>query len=121
MPLNSILLIVLTAAAVIAVVFLLRLFIQLRRTAAEAEKALAEVRVLTQRLSELDLEIKARVEELGDTFRASKKAAVGLSEATMLFSSKLLPAQAKFLPFVLPVVRFVVRQIKKKKEKHHVE
>ncbi|MGD0781534.1 MAG: hypothetical protein ABSA30_01600 [Candidatus Aminicenantales bacterium] len=121
MPSTQILLIVLTAAAVIAVVFLVLLFIQLRRTAAEAEKTLAEVRVLTQHLSELDLEVKARVEELGDTFRVSRKAAIGLSEATMMVSSKLLPAPAKFLPFVLPVARFVVRQMKKKKENRYVE
>jgi hypothetical protein len=121
MSLDQILLIVLTVAAVVAVVFLVRLFIQLHRTATEAEKTLVEVRVLTQHLSELDLEVKARVEELGDTFRVSRKAAVGLSEATMLVSSKLLPAPAKLLPFVLPVARFVLRQMKKKKEKHHVE
>ena len=51
----------------------------------------------------------------------SRKAVVGLSEATMLVTSKLLPAPAKFLPLVLPVARFVVRQMKTRKEKHHVE
>jgi hypothetical protein len=121
MSLNQILLIVLTVAAVVVVVFIVRLFIQLRRTAAEAEKTLAEVRVLAGHLSELDLEVKARVEDLGETIRASKKAAVGLSEATKLVSSRLLPAPAKFLPFVLPVARFVLRQMKKRKEKRHVE
>jgi hypothetical protein len=124
MPLTNILLIlliVLAVAAVVAVVFLVRLFVQLRTTAAEAEKTLVEVRVLAGHLSELDLEIKARVEELGDTLRVSRKAAGGLSEAAMLVSSKLLPAPAKFLPFVLPVARFVFRQMKKKKENHHVE
>jgi hypothetical protein len=114
-------LIVLIAAAVVAVVFLVRLFIQLRTTAGEAEKTLVEVRVLVQKLSELDLEVKARVEELGDMLGTSKKAVVGLSEATMLVTSKLLPAPAKFLPLVLPVARFVVRQMKTRKEKHHVE
>ena len=120
MPLNQILLIVLTAAAVVAVIFLVRLFIQLQRTAAEAEITLVEVQVLTRHLSELDLEVKARVEELGETLQASKKAVFGLSQATMMASSKLLPAQAKFIPFALPLVRFVLRQMKKKKEKSHV-
>ena len=53
---------VLIAAAIVAVVFLIRLFVQLRTTAAEAEKTLVEVRVLAENLSELDLEIKDRVE-----------------------------------------------------------
>jgi hypothetical protein len=121
MPLTTILLIVLTFAAVVAVVFLVRLFIQLQRTAAEAEKTLVEVRVLAGHLSELDLEVKARVEELGNSYRAPRRAAGGFSEAAMLVSSKFLPTQAKFLPFVLPVARFVLRQMKKKKEKVHVQ
>lgn len=118
MPLNTILLSVLTASAIVAVVFLVRLFIQLRTTAGEAEKTMVEVRVLARHLSELDLEVKARVEEMGDTLRVSRKAAVGLSEATMQVASKLLPAPAKFLPFVLPLAGFVVRQMKFRKEKH---
>jgi hypothetical protein len=121
MPLTHILLIVLTIAAVVAVFFLVRLFIQLRKTAIEAEKTMAEVQVLTRHLSELDLEVKARVEELGETIQASKNAALGLSRATMMASSKLLPAQAKFIPFILPVARFVMKQMKKKKEKSHVQ
>jgi Ca2+/Na+ antiporter len=121
MPLNHILLIVLTVAAVVAVIFLVRLFIQLQRTAAEAEKTLVEARVLTRHLSELDLEVKARVEELGDTLQASKKAALGLSQATMMVSSRLLPTQAKFIPFALPVARFILGQMKKRKEKSHVQ
>jgi cytochrome c-type biogenesis protein CcmH/NrfG len=121
MSLIHVFLIVLIVAAVVAVVFLVRLFIQLRTTAAEAEKTLAEVRVLVQRLSELDLEVKARVGELGETLRVSRKAAVGLSEATMQVASKLLPGPARFLPFVLPAAGFLVRLLQKKKEKRHVE
>ena len=121
MTLTHILLIVLTVAGVVSVVFLVRLLIQLRMTAGEAEKTLAEVRVLVQNLNELDLEVKARVEELGDTLRVSRKAAIGLSKATMQVTSKLLPGPAKFLPLILPLTSFVLRQMKKRKEKHHVE
>ncbi len=120
MTLTQIFLLVLIVAAVVAIVFLVRLFIQLRTTAGEAEKTLAEVRVLVQRLSELDLEVKARVEELGDTLRVSRKAAVGVSAATMQIASKLLPGPAKFLPLALPVAGFVLRRMQKKKEKRHV-
>jgi len=117
MPLTHILLIVLTAAAVLGTIFLILLFLQLRRTAAEAQRTLVEVRALAKNLSELDLVVKDRVEELGETLRASKKAATGLSEATMLVTSKFLPAPAKYFPFILPVARFVMRQMKKRKEK----
>jgi hypothetical protein len=121
MQLNSILLIVLTATAVVAVVFLVLLFIQLRKTAGEAEKTLVEVRVLVQNLSELDLEVKARVEELGGTFGVFRKAAIEISKAAMMVTSRFLPAPARYLPFVLPVARYIMRQINKGKEKHHVE
>jgi len=122
MTLTHILLIVLTVAGVVSVVFLVRLLIQLRTTAGEAEKTLAEVRVLVQNLTELDLEVKARVEELRDTLQVSRTAAVGLSEATIMqVTSKLLPAPVRFLPFVLPVARFAVRQMKKRKDKNHVD
>jgi len=120
MPLTQIFLLVLIVTAVVAIVFLVRLFIQLRTTAGEAEKTLAEVRVLVQHLTELDLEVKARVEELGDTLRVSRKAAVGFSEATMQLTSKLLPDPAKFLPLVLPVAGFFMRRMQKRKEKHRV-
>ena len=103
-------------AAVVAVVFLVRLFIQLRTTVAEAEKTLVEVRVLAKNLSELDLEVKARVEDLGAMLGTSRKAGVGLSEGAMQIPSKLLPVPVKLLPFVLPVARFVLRKMKKRKE-----
>jgi len=121
LSLTEILLAALTAAVVVAVVFLVRLFIRLHTTAMEADKTLAEVRVLVQHLCELDLEIKARVEELGDTLAVSRKAADGLSGATMLAASKFLPAPVKVLPFVLLMARFVIRQMKKRKERHGVE
>lgn len=119
LTLTQVLLIILTIAAVIAVVFLVRLFIQLRRTAAEGEKALAEFRILAKHLVELDLAVKARVEELGETLEASKKAAVQLSQAALLVTTKVLQPTSKFLPFVIPVVRFLWRQVRKRKEKRN--
>jgi hypothetical protein len=121
MQLNSILLIVLTATAVVAVVFLVLLFIQLRKTAGEAQKTLVEVRVLVRHLSELDLEVKTRVEELGGTLGVFKTAAVEISKAAALVTSKFLPAPIRYLPLILPVARYITRQIKNGKEKHHVE
>jgi hypothetical protein len=121
MQIPTILLFVLVLAAVVAVVFLIRLLIQLRATAQEAEKTLVEVRVLAQNLSALDLEIKDRVAEMGDSIGVFRKAAVDVSLAALRVGWKFLPAPAKFLALALPVARFVTRQIKQMKENHHVE
>jgi hypothetical protein len=118
MSLIHILLIVLI---VVAVIFLVRLLIQLRTTAEEAEKTLVEARVLVRHLSELDLEVKARVEELGGALGVSKTVAVEISKAAALVTSKFLPAPLRYLPFVLLAARYILRQIKTGKEKHHVE
>lgn len=117
LTLNQILFIILTVAAVVAVIFLVQLFTQLRKTAAEAEKTLIEVRVLAKNLSELDFVVKARVDELGDALRASKKAALGISEVSFQITSKLFQPSWKLLPLLLPAARFVLQHLKKRKDK----
>jgi len=119
LTLTEILLLIATLAFVVAVVFLVRLFVQIRRTAAEGERALAEVRALARHLTELDLVVKERVEDLGQTLAASKKAATSLAEASSLVTFRVLRPSAKYLPLILPVARFVWRQIGKRKEKRH--
>ncbi|MBM3292932.1 MAG: DUF948 domain-containing protein [Candidatus Aminicenantes bacterium] len=119
LTLTEVLLLVATFAFVAAVVFLIRLLAQLRRTAAEGEKALAEVRELARHLTELDLVVKERVEDLGQTLAASKKAATSLAEASWLVTSRIVRPSAKYLPLILPAARFVWRQFGKRKEKRH--
>jgi len=120
LTLNQALLLVITIAAVVAVVYLVRLFAQLRRTAAEGEKALAEFGELACHLKELDLVVKEQVEELGRTIAASKKAAINVAEASSLITAKFFQPSLKFLPLILPVARFVWRQFgKRKKERDH--
>jgi len=117
LTLNQFLLLVLTLAAVIVAVTLVRLFAQLRRTAIEGEEALAAVRDLAKSLSELEVLVKQRVEDLGTTLEASKKAAAGVAEASVLLTTKVLGPTSKILPIALPVARFVMRYMKKRKEK----
>jgi len=120
LTLNQALLIILTVAAVVAAVFLVRLFAQLRRTAAEGEKALAEFAELARHLKELDLVVKEQVEELAKTISASKRAAVNVAEASSLITSKFVRPPFKYLPLILPVARFLWRQVgKRKKERAH--
>jgi hypothetical protein len=119
LTLNQVLFLVLTFAVVILVIYLVRLLAQIRRTAAEGEKTLAELGILAKHLTELDLVVKEKVEDLGQTLEASKRAAVNVAQASSLISSKFIRPSSKFLPFALPVARFVWRQLKKKKEKSH--
>ena len=121
LTLNQSLFLVLTLAGVIVAVYLVRLFAQLRRTAAEGEQALVAFRELAKSLNELDLLVKQRVEDLGSTLEASKKAAISLSEASFLLTTKILNPSSKILPLALPIARFVMRNLKKKKEKKNVQ
>jgi hypothetical protein len=121
LTLNQILFIILTTAAVVAVVFLVQMLIQLRKTAAEAEKTMIEVRALAKNLSELEIVVRERVGEVGDTIKVARKAALGLSEASLRLTSKMMPFPGKYLPLIFPVARFVMKSIKKNKEQAHVE
>jgi len=119
LTLNQALLLIITFAFVIAIIFLIRLFAQLRKTAVEGEKTLAEIRDLAKNLKELDELVKEKIGEMGKTLEASKKAAVNLSEAAMLVTTKILRPSSNYLPLILPVARFLWRQWKKRKEKKH--
>jgi hypothetical protein len=121
LTLTQILFIILTIAAVVAVVFLVLLFVQLRKTAAEAEKTMIEVRALAKNLGELELVVRDRVDEMGDTIKVARRAALGLSEASLRVTSKMMPFPGKYLPLIFPVARFVMKSIKKNKEQAHVE
>jgi hypothetical protein len=121
LTLNQILFIILTVAAVVAVVFLVQLFIQLRRTAAEVEKTMVEVRALARNMGDLEITVKDRINDVGDTLKVARKAALGLSEASLRLTSKWLPFPGKYLPMILPLASFFMKSIKKNKEKAHVE
>ncbi|OGD21779.1 MAG: hypothetical protein A2W03_11520 [Candidatus Aminicenantes bacterium RBG_16_63_16] len=115
--LNQVLFLILTVVAVVVAVFLVRFLIQLRRTAGEGEKTLAEMRRLAENLNELDLVVKAKVEDLGRLVEASKNTAVNLSEASMFLTTRLLRPAANYWPLVYPLLTFFWRRIRKRKEK----
>jgi uncharacterized protein YoxC len=117
LTLNQVLFLILTVAAVIIAVFLVRLLIQLRRTAGEAEKALVEMKRLAENLNELDLVVKAKVEDLGELVKASKDTAVNLSQASMFLTTRVLKPVANYWPLVYPVMMFFWKRMKKRKEK----
>jgi hypothetical protein len=117
LTLNQVLFLVLTIAAVVVAVFLVRFFIQLRRTAAEGEKTLAETRKLAENLNSLQELVKLEVEDLGKLVEASKTTAVNLSQASVFLTTKLLRPTASYWPLVFPLVRYFFKRLRKRKEK----
>jgi len=119
LTLNQFLLLVLTFAAVVIAVFLVRFLAQLRRAAEEGEKTMVEVRKLVVNLNELDGMIKDRLVNLGELMEASKKTAVNLSEASFFLTTKVLRPNSKYWPVILPLASFFWKHLRKRKEKKH--
>jgi len=117
LTLNQILFLILTVAAVVAIAFLVRFLIQLRRTAQEGERALVEFRKLAESLNELDLMLKEKLEDLGQTLEASKRVALNLSEVTAFMTTKLVRPVSKYWSVIFPLLGLFWRQMKKRKEK----
>jgi hypothetical protein len=117
LTLNQVLGIVLTFAAVVAVTFLAMFLNQLRRTAREGEKTLAKAQEMLDGMKEIEAKINASLDNVGEVLATSKKAVAGLSEIALFFTSKVIRPTANYWPFILPLVRFGWRQMKKRKEK----
>lgn len=116
LTLNQVLFLILTIAAVVVAVFLVRFLIQLRRTAGEGEKTLAEMRRLAENLNELDLVVKAKVEDVGRLVEASKKTAANLSQASMFVTTRLLKPAASYWPLVYPLLMVLWKTARKKRK-----
>jgi hypothetical protein len=116
LTLSQFLHLILTFAAVVGVTFLVLYLIQLRKTAREAEKALMEFRELVVNLNSTNQKVNQKIDELGSVFEATRKAATGLSQASMFFSNKVMRPTFRYWPIIIPLLRLVMRQRKKKKE-----
>lgn len=119
LTLNQFLLLVLTFAAVIFVIFLVLFIAQLRRTAAEGERTLAEVRKLIENLNDLEKDIQARLKDLGQIMEASKKTVLNFSEASFFLATRVMRPAARYWPFIHPLITFLWRHFRKRKEKHN--
>jgi len=117
LTLNQVLFLILTIAVVVVAVFLVRFLIQMKRTADEGEKTLAELRRLTESLNELDRVVKAKVEDLGRLVEASKNTAINLSEASLFITTRLLKPAANYWPLVYPLLTFLWKRMRRRKEK----
>jgi ABC-type transporter Mla subunit MlaD len=117
LTLNQVLGIILTVAAVVAVTFLVLFLNQLRRTAREGEKTLVKAQEAMDGLQVIEAKINSGLDNVGEVLAVSKKVASGLSEATFFLTSKVIRPSAKYWPFLFPLVRLGLQQLKKRKEK----
>ena len=115
--LNQVLWIILTVAAVVAVTFLALFLNQLRKTAREAEKTLVKAQETMDGLQVIEAKINASLDNVGEVLATSKKAVSGLSEVAFFLTSKVIRPSAKYWPFLFPLVRIGLQQLKKRKEK----
>ena len=117
LTLNQVLGIILTMAAVVAVTFLSLFLNQLRRTAREGQKTLAKAQEMMDGLKEIEAKVNASLDIVGEVLVTSKKAVTRLSEISFFLSSKVIRPSAKYWPFLFPLLRLGLQQIKKRKEK----
>jgi drug/metabolite transporter (DMT)-like permease len=117
LTLNQVLGIILTVAGVVAIVFLVLFLNQLRRTAREGEKTLAKARETMDGLQMIEAKLNASLDNVGEVLAVSKKAASGISEIAAFFTSKIIRPTAKYWPFIFPLVRLGLQQMRKRKEK----
>jgi hypothetical protein len=120
LTLNQVLSIVLTVAVVVAVTFLAMFLSQLRRTAREGEKTLIKAQETMDGLQAIEAKLNASLDNVGEVLATSKKAISGLSEISLFITSKVIRPSVKYWPFIFPLVRFGLQQMKKRKEKKDV-
>lgn len=116
LTLNHFLLLVLTLAAVVLVTVLVLFLLQLKKTIREGEKALEDIRTLTNNLNETSKKVNTKIDDMGEVLEAAKKTAVNLSESAWFVTSKVIRPNSKLWPLLFPLVRLGWRQLKKKKE-----
>jgi len=117
LTLSQVLSIVLTVAAVVGVTVLSLFLLQLRRTAREGEKTLIKAQETMDGLQAIEAKINANLDNVGEVLATSKKAVSGISEITFFLTSKIIRPSARYWPFLFPLVRFGLQQMKKRKEK----
>jgi len=116
LTLNQFLFLVLTFAAVVVATFLVIFLVQMRRTAAEGEKTLAELKKLAKNLNALNGVIKDKLEGLGQIMEASRKTVMNLSEASFFLTARLLRPASRYWPFIFPLIQLFLKKRRKRKE-----
>jgi hypothetical protein len=121
LTLNQFLLLVITIAVVVAVTVFIILALQIRRTAKEGEETLQEIRMLSDQLREIALKANEKIEDIDEIFQNARRTASSISEIALFLSTKFIKPSSKYWPFILPLIRMGLRQMKKRKEKKNGE
>jgi hypothetical protein len=117
LTLDQVLFIILTVAAVVIATVLALFLLQLRRTAREGERTLVKAQEAMEGLRVIEAKLNASLDDVGEVLKTSKKAAAGLSEITLFLATKVVRPSAKYWPFLFPLVRLGLQQLKRRKEK----
>jgi uncharacterized protein YoxC len=115
LTLNQVLGIILTVAAVVAVIFLVTFLNQLRKTAREGEKTLAKAQETMDGLNVIEAKINASLDNVGEVLATSKRAVAGLTGVTHFLTSSVIRPSARFWPLLVPLLSFGLRKMKKKR------
>ncbi len=121
LTLTQFLLLVLTFSAVVAVAFFVVFLAQLKRTAKQGEEILIEIKELVKNLNETTKKVHSKIDDLGEILHATKKITSNLAEAIWYISTKMIKPSSHLWPFLLPVIKFSWRHLKKKKEDKNVK
>jgi predicted PurR-regulated permease PerM len=119
LTLNQFLLLLITIAGVVAITVIVMFILQLRSAAKQAEETLVKLKELIANLGEISKKVNARVDDLGQTLEATKKVAINLGEIAGVFATKIFKPSSKYFVFLLPLLRFAWRYMKKTKEDRH--
>jgi uncharacterized protein YoxC len=115
LTLNQVLGIILTVAAVVAVIFLVMFLNQLRKTAREGEKTLVKAQETMDGLNVIEAKINASLDNVGEVLATSKRAVAGLTGVTHFLTSSVIRPSARFWPLLVPLLSFGLRKMKKKR------
>lgn len=120
LTLNQFLLLVITFFVVVAITFLISLFVQLRKTAKEGKETLNEIKLLASNLRETSQKVQTKIDDLDEVVDATRKTAVNLSEIAWFLTSKVIRPSSKYGPFLFPFLRMGWRKLRKSKEAKNV-
>ncbi len=119
LTLNQFLWLVITLIAVVVATWFILFLHQLRKTVGEAEKTLAELRHNLQEFNDLQAIVREKVETLGETIESSKKVASSLADILSFLAIRVVRPANRYWPIIFPILQFIWRQKKKRKEKSH--
>ena len=117
LTLNEFLLLVITIAVVGIAVFLIMLFIQIKKTAKAGEETLEEITDLVKELKTVSQEIQPAIKDAGEMIDSARKTAGNLKKITDVITIKIIRPYSRYWPVLFPLLKIGWKQIKKRKKK----